>query len=190
MAAGGPLFGALSDRRGRRTALYCSGATAAASCALSAVCGRSFWSFFFFRTLSAVAVQGMATANIVLVTESVGPSYRGRVGTISQVRSTEVSSNKLFQMLKKFILLWLFVDILRRWRVPAGPPCFPHPRLESAHSGLCLRMCNIPLDLARRPRITSVAGSQREGGRGNGDTQRHGIEEQETDATRRANTSS
>ena len=84
MAAGGTLFGAFSDRYGRRTALYTCTALAATLSALSASTA-GFWPHFVWRTLSAMAVQGMATSDVVLVTEPVGASYRGRVGTVTQV---------------------------------------------------------------------------------------------------------
>ena len=84
MAAGGALFGAFSDRYGRRTALYTCTALAAMLSALSAS-SAGFWPHFVWRTLSAIPVQGMATSDVVLVTEPVGASYRGRVGTITQV---------------------------------------------------------------------------------------------------------
>ena len=84
MAAGGALFGAFSDRYGRRTALYTCTALAAMLSALSAS-SAGFWPHFVWRTLSAIPVQGMATSDVVLVTEPVGASYRGRVGTVTQV---------------------------------------------------------------------------------------------------------
>jgi hypothetical protein len=43
------------------------------------------WHLQVFRILSAVGVQGMAIADIVLVTEPVGPAFRGRAGIITQV---------------------------------------------------------------------------------------------------------
>ena len=84
MAVGGTLFGAFSDRYGRRTALYTCTALAAILSALSASTA-GFWPHFVWRTVSAMAVQGMATSDVVLVTEPVGASYRGRVGTVTQV---------------------------------------------------------------------------------------------------------
>ncbi|GAX80344.1 hypothetical protein CEUSTIGMA_g7783.t1 [Chlamydomonas eustigma] len=83
MAVGGPLLGALTDHYGRKKALYICTALGAVSCALSAA-GSSYWLYFLWRFVNGMAVQGMSTADQVLVMEEVGADYRGRVGTVTQ----------------------------------------------------------------------------------------------------------
>uniref|UniRef100_A0A7S0WQM3 Major facilitator superfamily (MFS) profile domain-containing protein n=1 Tax=Chlamydomonas leiostraca TaxID=1034604 RepID=A0A7S0WQM3_9CHLO len=83
LAAGGMIFGVAADKWGRRPALYASTLLAAVT-TLAGALAPTFWLHFIPRTLSAVGVQGMVLADIIIVTEPVGPSCRGRAGVITQ----------------------------------------------------------------------------------------------------------
>ncbi|PNH00814.1 hypothetical protein TSOC_013340, partial [Tetrabaena socialis] len=62
LALGGIGFGAMSDRHGRRTCLYCCAAVAAAATVGEAL-APAFWLHALCRLAGATAVQGMAIAD-------------------------------------------------------------------------------------------------------------------------------
>ncbi|KAG2484375.1 hypothetical protein HYH03_016791 [Edaphochlamys debaryana] len=104
LAVGGMVFGSLSDRRGRRLALY--GCTLlAAAVTVGEALAPALWLHGLCRLVGAAAVQGMAIANVVLVTETVGADYRGRVGILTQ--SFFIAGE---------CLLALMASLIRDWR--------------------------------------------------------------------------
>eukprot|EP00798_Chlamydomonas_sp_ICE-L_P025983 gene25983-11669_t len=83
MACGGPLFGFISDKYGRRTALYSAVLLISITNFMTSA-SWDYWSYFCWRAVSALAVQGIPVASVAITTELVGPDYRGRVGIACQ----------------------------------------------------------------------------------------------------------
>ncbi|KAG2436478.1 hypothetical protein HXX76_006779 [Chlamydomonas incerta] len=115
LAVGGTAFGAASDRWGRRACLYgCAALAAGASVgeALVPAAGglAGFWAHGACRLVAAAAIQGMAIADVVLVTELVGPAYRGRVGILTQ--SFFIGGECLLALLAAFVRDWRLLTLL------------------------------------------------------------------------------
>ncbi|KAG2484292.1 hypothetical protein HYH03_016838 [Edaphochlamys debaryana] len=109
LALGGTIFGALSDRLGRRPCLLgCTALTAL----MAAGEGLApwFWLHGLCRVVGAAAVQGMALSDVVLVTELVGPDHRGRVGILSQ--SFFIAGECLLALLAALVPSWRSLTLL------------------------------------------------------------------------------
>lgn len=83
----GFLFGAgyyssLSDRTGRKRALFLSCATSAGVASLSAI-APNYWTLAITRCMTGFTNAGIGLAAFVLTMEYVGPNVRGRVGLVT-----------------------------------------------------------------------------------------------------------
>lgn len=83
-AVGASVFGWMADTHGRKTALVASCVSTAAVTLVCAAATSYSW-YLAGRFLQGVCVSGLPIAAYVLSTESVGPAYRGRAGTASQL---------------------------------------------------------------------------------------------------------
>ncbi|WIA12107.1 hypothetical protein OEZ85_012181 [Tetradesmus obliquus] len=81
---GSCMFGWLSDAYGRKRCLLLSNATSAAA-ALLCASSRSYSQYVLWRALQGFCSAGLPIASYVLSTEAVGPAFRGRAGTASQM---------------------------------------------------------------------------------------------------------
>ncbi len=78
------LFGWISDNHGRRTCLVLSNVTTAAAAAAAAL-SRNSEAYMLMRALAGFTSAGMPIAAMLLGTEAVGSSWRGRAGVMSQM---------------------------------------------------------------------------------------------------------
>ncbi|GLC47597.1 hypothetical protein PLESTB_000005500 [Pleodorina starrii] len=109
LAAGGTGFGALSDRFGRRASMYgCAALGAVAT--LGEALAPTFWLHALSRVIGAAALQGMGIADVVLVTEMVGPDHRGRVGILTQ--SFFIAGECLLSLLAALVPDWRTLTLL------------------------------------------------------------------------------
>lgn len=83
-ALGSFVFGWLADKHGRRVALLASSTSTAWATLLCAASSSYGW-YIAGKILQGVCASGLPIAAYVLATESVGPQYRGRAGTFSQL---------------------------------------------------------------------------------------------------------
>ncbi|KAG2454670.1 hypothetical protein HYH02_000509 [Chlamydomonas schloesseri] len=160
LAIGGTVFGAASDRWGRRVCLYgcaalAAGASVAESVMPAAAAAAGFWAHGVFRLLAAAAIQGMAIADVVLVTELVGPDYRGRVGILTQ--SFFIAGECLLALLAAYVRDWRLLTLL----CAALPAAFLATRLVVPESPRWLAAAG-----RRREAAATLASLARLNGRG------------------------
>eukprot|EP00803_Ostreobium_quekettii_P007621 evm.model.scf_75.3 EVM.evm.TU.scf_75.3 scf_75:14532-21992(-) len=80
---GAGLFGFLSDKYGRRKAMYAATGIAGVSTLLSGL-APSYWFYVSFKLLAGIGFGGEGLASFVLMTELVGPTWRGKAGIATQ----------------------------------------------------------------------------------------------------------
>lgn len=83
-AIGSSLFGWMADTHGRKAALLASSVATAGVTLLCAASTDLAW-YLNGRFLQGLTCSGLPITAYVLATESVGPAYRGRAGTASQL---------------------------------------------------------------------------------------------------------
>ncbi|KAF6256101.1 major facilitator superfamily domain-containing protein [Scenedesmus sp. NREL 46B-D3] len=81
---GSCMFGWLADAYGRKRCLLLSNGTLAAA-ALLCASSRSYRQYVLWRAAQGFCAAGLPIGSYVLSTEAVGPAYRGRAGTASQM---------------------------------------------------------------------------------------------------------
>ena len=82
---GSTVFGVMADRLGRRPAMLTSVAVSSLTSFVGAFMSN-YWVFWVNRFICGVATEGMYMAGFILVIESTGPDFRGRLASFLKVR--------------------------------------------------------------------------------------------------------
>lgn len=90
---GSTVFGVVADRFGRRPAMLASVAVSSLTSFAGAFMAN-YWVFWVNRFVCGVATEGMFMAGFILVIESTGPDFRGRLAAFLKVG--EIVSNAFF----------------------------------------------------------------------------------------------
>lgn len=134
---GSYLFGWISDAHGRKQCLLISNWCTAMASTSCAFCISYRW-YCLARCLIGFSAAGLPVASYILATESVGPSWRGRAGLISQ----------LFYHLGEWMLpviAWVLLD----WRM-----------LMLATAAMCVVTGALAMLIPESPRWLLVKGQQ------------------------------
>lgn len=133
-AIGSSLFGWLADTHGRKAGLLASSLSAACVTLLCAA-SSSYGMYVAGRLLQGLCCSGLPIAAYVLATESVGPTYRGRAGTGSQLlyHLGEWILPVMALLLQDWRLLYLAVSVLMVLTAALAAAVPESPRWQLLH---------------------------------------------------------